>query len=243
MENSEESRYSQEFVDEVLMMYDEWKKRNSTAVPGNNRKYFENMRITDLTQKPQRNIAADDSTIASADKNQRLIRTPGADRATAYENYSPKITGKRGLPAEKQSAVPANNNQRIFGKPTTNSGKSAVNEPLKKPEENRVTNWGFGATAGPITIETNSESGFAKTDVGGNTNLGIGGGFKVCAPNPFEKQLKKYYGKEVPQFPFSVNAEINPAISLSTDNKRICADIGLSKNLFPVWLSKRLISF
>ncbi len=69
-----------------------------------------------------------------------------------------------------------------------------------------------------------------------NTNLGIGGGFKVCFDNPFKEDLKKC-GKELPKFSKWLNGGAGQYTGISTNNEKICINIGISASLLPVWIS------
>ena len=113
-----------------------------------------------------------------------------------------------------------------------------LNNPVNKIDPIGLWDWGVGGTVGPINISYNSWDPY-NTNVSLNTSLAIGGGGKICFENPFKDELDKC-GNKVPKIPFWLNIGFGPWTGISTNNERICVNIGVSRQLFfdvPFWLS------
>lgn len=114
------------------------------------------------------------------------------------------------------------------------------NNPGNKVDPTGLWDWGVGGTVGPINIVYYSWDP-NNTNVSLNTNLSIGDGGKICFDNPFKDECgNTNNGNKVPKMPFWLNVGFNQWASVSTNNERMCVNIGWSQQLFfhtPAWLT------
>jgi hypothetical protein len=119
MGNSEESRYSQEFVDGVIREVNEWKKNrnnnqrivriptnNSNTVPAN---YSSKTSVQDAMIGNRRNVMPLNGNTMTSLRGNRPIREDEMPGLSSYAPVNPGI--QRGA----SSGAPVNNNQRVAG--------------------------------------------------------------------------------------------------------------------------------
>ena len=92
--------------------------------------------------------------------------------------------------------------------------------------------WGVGGIVGFLNFEWNSSQP-TKTNVSIVTDLELGGGFKFCFDHPFKKKIEAC-GREVPELPFDINIGLGKYTGISTNNKKLCINLGLSAGFTPV---------
>jgi hypothetical protein len=118
MGNSEESRYSQEFVDGVINDYNEWKKNNNqrivripadnpNTVPAND---SSKASVQDAMMGNRRNVMPLNGNTMTSMRRNRPIREDEMTELSAYAPVNPGIQGGAG------SVAPVNNTQRVAGR-------------------------------------------------------------------------------------------------------------------------------
>ncbi|MBI5875130.1 MAG: hypothetical protein HZB81_04690 [Deltaproteobacteria bacterium] len=95
--------------------------------------------------------------------------------------------------------------------------------------------WGFGGIVGPYNVFWNSKQPYG-TQISIVTDLEAGFGFSFCFDNPWKKEIEQC-GNKVPKLPFDLNVGLGKYTGISTNNEKMCINIGLSLGFTPVDVS------
>ena len=90
-----------------------------------------------------------------------------------------------------------------------------------------IDEWGFGGIFGPFNFSWISSQP-DKTQVSVVTDIEVGGGFVFCYNNPF---------RNASNLPFEINIGLGKYTGISTNNEKMCINVGLSAGFLPVDIS------